>query len=81
MTYSVFVWNRKLSTEQKHGSFYKHLNHETAKFGKKYSHPVLCSKGKVYKMLPILEFIDRLNQSMQHTGANRACDNEIEQDT
>ena len=41
-----------------------------------YKHPIACVGGKVYKMVPILEFIDRLVLATK--GTTRNCDNEIE---
>ena len=76
--YTVFIWNKKLAFNKDQSEFYKHLDFNVLDFDKNYNSPVLSTKDKVFKMLPITEFIERLNLSKLQSSANRACDNEIE---
>jgi len=62
MTYCVFIWNKRLVTSGLGDeSWYKHSDLEPISFkNRMYKHPVLCIKDQVHKMLPLKEFLGRL---------------------
>jgi len=62
--YALFIWNYQL---EKHGSqYYKHVN-DTYPFelleGFKYDHPIISINDKVQPLLPLKEFMERLDMS------------------
>lgn len=59
MTYCLVLWNRRFAESRKHSQFYRHSDREPINC-KDYTHPVLGTKEQAYKMVPILEFLERL---------------------
>lgn len=62
-----------------HDFFYNHSNREPIIFtSRAYRQPILCSKDRIHKMIPINEFYERL--LMRHTRPSqvRYCNNEME---
>jgi predicted secreted protein len=78
MTYCLFVWNKRLVQSTLDEKWYKHSPQEPITIkNKMYKHPVLCINDKVHKMVPLAEFLGRLEHSRMLTTV-RACNNEAE---
>lgn len=76
MTYCLVIWNKHLSEAREHSFYFSSLNTRPVLFTKeKYLHPVLCTRDRVHKMLPISEFWQRLRwQSERVTNLRRCTD-------
>ena len=88
-TYTIFVWNKDAAARQlrasqdqaKRGELqmqrYSQSNLEPITLHESYSMPILAIGEQVHKLLPLVEFIERLNEA--GIAAVRNCDNEIEE--
>ena len=82
MCYCIFVWNYQLQAARD-AKFYKSSKHlMPIKFNTgdlKFSSPVICINGQLQTMLPLSEFMDRLEVSKKCSYYSfRSCDNQIE---
>jgi hypothetical protein len=78
---AVFVWNKKLSELKQNGQGnhpgFKHSHIEPVNLTSLlYRHPILFVDNKAIKMLPLVEYMERLNKVGQVSVRN--CNNEIE---
>ena len=83
LCYCIFVWNRRLQSEPGLAhTYYKHINFEPLQFTKfyeDYKHPVMYINGQEERMIPVMEFIERLELSDKQSVVKfRSCDNELE---
>lgn len=78
-TLCFFVWNKRMS-ENFDLRFFKHSDLEPIQLNQSasYNHPLLVSSdGQIVRMIPILEFIERLKHGKKNCQ-ERPCDNEKE---
>ena len=78
-TYCLVIWNKHLSRTQDHDFYYHHSSREPIIYNKHtYKQPVLCSKDKIHKMIPVHEFYERVLMRFARSSHVRYCNNEME---
>lgn len=61
LTYTLLIWNKKVSYLNLHGTYYTHTLNEPIKFKQGiHNDPVVVTKTKVHQMLPLKEFYERV---------------------
>lgn len=79
MTYCIIIWNKVLSQSLAHDFFYNHCDREPITFTTNdYFHPYLTTKEKIYRMIPIQEFFEKVYHQIKGMSNERPCNNEIE---
>lgn len=75
-TYCIILWNKSLARSQTHDFFFNHSDKEPVMFNSdEYKHPLLCTRERVFKMLPFTEFFERILQQRYLQTSERACNN------
>lgn len=80
LTYSLFVWNYQVQTnEEVRFLYYQQSTTLPLKWKLKYPHPVAVINGEIHRMIPLDEFVQRLETKYKSEKLSfRACNNEVE---